>query len=43
MSVAGNNASYLTTGPVNLNLIREDSRKELIDLLDKCAGSKVSI
>lgn len=37
-----NNASHLSSGPINLGLLREDSRRELIRLLDKCAGSKVT-
>ena len=42
MAASVNNASHLSNGPVNLGLIREDSRRELINLLDKCAGSKVN-
>ena len=36
-----NNANYLSQGVVNLSQIREDSRRELLDLLGKCPGTKV--
>jgi len=35
-------ASHLSNGCINLSLIRDESRRELLGLLDKCAGSKVS-
>lgn len=38
-----NNANYLSQGVVNLNQIRDDSRRELLDLLDKCPGTKALV
>lgn len=34
-------AAHLSSGRVNLNILREAARKELRVFLDKCAGSKV--
>ena len=34
-------AAYLTGGRVNLTLFRDEARKELLNCLDKCPGSKV--
>lgn len=35
-------AAHLSSGRVNLTLLREAGRRELREFLDKCAGSKVS-
>ncbi|XP_076806597.1 vacuolar protein sorting-associated protein 33A-like [Clavelina lepadiformis] len=43
MAVGNHNAVHLNTGCVNLGLVREDSRRELLHLLDKCAGSKALV
>lgn len=40
--MSGNNSSHLSSGTVNLGLLREHARRELLKLLDKCSGSKVS-
>lgn len=39
----GNMAAHLSSGRVNLNILREAARKELRVFLDKCAGSKVDV
>ncbi len=36
-------ASHLTSGRVNLGVLRETYRRELLECLDKCIGSKVNI
>ena len=35
-------ASHLSSGRVNLAVLRESYRRELLDCLDKCTGSKVN-
>lgn len=35
-------STHLTRGKLNIGLIQEQARKELLDLLDRCDGSKVS-
>lgn len=37
----GKMAAHLSSGRVNLNILREAARKELRVFLDKCVGSKV--
>ena len=34
-------ASHLTSGRINLGILRESYRRELLECLDKCIGSKV--
>ena len=34
-------AAHLSGGRVNIGLIREAARRELLNCLDKCPGSKV--
>ena len=34
-------AAHLSGGRVNIGLVREAARKELLNCLDKCPGSKV--
>ena len=34
-------AAHLSGGRVNIGLLREAARKELLNCLDKCPGSKV--
>lgn len=36
-----NMASHLASGRVNLAILRESYRRELLECLDKCVGSKV--
>nr|XP_039271179.1 vacuolar protein sorting-associated protein 33A-like [Styela clava] len=36
-------ASHLSTGVVNLAMVREEARRELLRLLDKCAGPKALV
>ncbi len=36
-------ASHLTSGRVNLGVLRESYRRELLECLDKCVGSKVRL
>lgn len=35
-------AAHLTTGKVNLGLLRDSYRREFIECLDRCPGTKVS-
>jgi hypothetical protein len=35
-------ASHLSSGPVNLGVLRESYRRELLECLDRCTGSKVN-
>ena len=35
-------ASHLSGGRVNLAILRESYRRELLECLDRCAGTKVS-
>jgi len=35
--------SHLSGGKVNLAVLRETHRRELLECLDKCQGSKVNI
>ncbi len=34
-------STHLARGKLNIGLVQEEARKELLDLLDKCEGSKV--
>ena len=34
-------STYLSRGKLNIGLVQEQAKKELLDLLDKCEGSKV--
>ncbi|ELT89435.1 hypothetical protein CAPTEDRAFT_101629 [Capitella teleta] len=36
-------ASHLSNGPVNLGVLRESYRRELLECLDKCTGSKALV
>lgn len=36
-------SSHLTRGKLNIGLVQEKARKELLDLLDKCDGTKVNM
>lgn len=36
-------STHLTRGKLNIGLVQEQARKELLDLLDTCDGSKVEI
>ena len=38
-----NMASHLASGGINFGILRESYRRELLDCLDKCAGSKVNL
>ena len=34
-------SAHLSRGKLNVGLLQEQAKKELLDLLDKCHGSKV--
>lgn len=34
-------STHLSKGKLNIGLVQERARKELLDLIDKCEGSKV--
>lgn len=36
-------ASHLSSGRINLSVVRESYRREFLELLDKCHGTKVAI
>lgn len=38
---SNNMADHLSSGRVNVSLLRDDARRLLLDCLDKCPGSKV--
>ena len=42
VAVMASSQAYLSGGKVNLAILRESYRRELLDCLDKCQGSKVS-
>nr|XP_002120775.1 vacuolar protein sorting-associated protein 33A [Ciona intestinalis] len=43
MSVGNNSAPHLSGSCVNFGLIRDEARRELVHLLDKCHGSKALV
>ena len=42
VAVMASSQSHLSGGKVNLAILRESYRRELLECLDKCQGSKVS-
>lgn len=36
-------ASHLSSGRINVSVVRESYRREFLELLDKCHGTKVAI
>lgn len=43
MGVCLKMAAHLASGRVNVALLREAARRELVELLDKCIGTKVQL
>ena len=43
VAVMASSQAHLSGGKVNLAILRESYRRELLECLDKCPGSKVSL